>query len=272
MRGPGQLEPGAQQEAVRQQDVGRREGGGEDRGGRPAVHGAAAGRRAAQGRHHQGEHGQRDPGPVRRAARRAGGVRRGAGRDRPARPGRVHPGAAAVGRHEHHHVPAEAGRHVRRQDLPRQGRGHPDRPARDILRRRHHRQAVQLPQLEHRVVRRVPPLPPARRLHAHHGQPADDQRLETVERDERAPGDHAVRGVRQSQRFRRRQDVPAGDRRTRVHPETARPSTDSAAVRKIKADDNYQGQKCCRNSNRPGGHFYTTTEIGLIPCIVPIAM
>lgn len=156
VRGPGQLESGAEQAAVRGQ-VGRGPGPRENRGGRPAVDGAAAGRHAAEGRHHQGEHRQRDTGPVRRPARRPGGIRRRAGRYRAARPRRVHPGAAAVGRNEHCHVPAEAaGRHVRWQDIPRQGRFHPACPVADILRRRHCRQAVQLAQLQHRVVRRVP--------------------------------------------------------------------------------------------------------------------
>lgn len=202
MRGARQLEPGAEQGAVREQD-GRGTGGRAHRRGGPAVDGAAAGRHAAQGRHHQGEHRERDPRPVRRPAGRPGGVRRRAGRDGAARPGRVRPGAAAAGRHEHHHVPAEARRHVRRQDIPRQGRGHTDRAAGDILRRRGRGQAVQLAQLQHRVVRRVPRLSAARRLRAHHGQPADDQRLAALERDGRAPGHHAVRRVRQPERLRR---------------------------------------------------------------------
>lgn len=71
VRGPRQLEPGAEQDAVRGQ-VGGREGGREDRGRRPAVHGTVAGRRSAEGRHHQGEHRQRDPVAVRRAVSRPG--------------------------------------------------------------------------------------------------------------------------------------------------------------------------------------------------------
>lgn len=240
MRGAGQLESGAEQAAVRQQ-VGRgRAGRGEDSGRGPAVDGAAAGRDAAQGRHHQGEHRQRGAAPVRRSAGRPGGVRRRAGRHRPARPRRVHTGAAPVGRHQHHHVPAEAGRHVRRQDIPRQGRGRTHRPAGDILRRRHRRQALQLPQLEHRIVRRVPPVPAARRLHAHHGQSADDQRPPALGRGERASHNHAVCGLRQPERFRRRQDVPAGNRRARVRPEGTRTEADIAAIQQVKTADNYQ--------------------------------
>jgi len=195
VRGAGQLESGAEQETVRGQ-VGRGTGERDDRRGGPAVDGAVAGRHAAEGRHHQREHRQRDTGPVRRPARRPGRVRRRARRDRAARPRRVRAGAAAVGRDEHHHVPVEAAGHVRRQDIPRQGRVRAGRPAGDILRPRRHRQAVQLPQLQHRVVRRVPRLPAARRLHAHHGQPADDQRLADVGRDGRASGHHAVRRLR----------------------------------------------------------------------------
>lgn len=272
MRGAGQLEPGAQQAAVRGPRHGRGAGRGEDRRGGPAVHGAAAGRHAAEGRHHAGEHGGRDPRRVRRAARRPGGVRRRAGRDRAARPGRVRAGAAAAGRHQHHHVPAEAGRRVRRQDLPRQGRGRADRAAGDILRRRGRGEAVQLAQLQHRVVRRVPRVPAAGRLRAHHGQPADEQRPAAVGRDGRAPGDHAVRGLRQPERFRRGQDVRAGHGRAAVRAAGARAGADIAAVRKVQTDDNRPGQERGRDADGPGRRRRrrATDEIGLTaPSTVP---
>lgn len=263
MRGARQLEPGAEQGAARGRPDGRGTGGRAHRRRGPAVDGAAAGRHADQGRHHQGEHRERDPRPVRRPARRPGGVRRRAGRDGAARPGRVRAGAAAAGRRQHHHVPAEAGRHVRRQDIPRQGRGHTDGAAGDILRRRHRGQAVQLAQLEHRVVRRVPPVPAARRLRAHHGQPADDQRPAAVERDGRAPGHHAVRGVRQPERLRRGQDVPAAGGRARVHAARSRAGAHRAAVRAVQTPDHGQGQERRPDPGGPGRRLDATIDIGL---------
>ena len=83
-------------------------------------------------------------------------VRRRARRDGDARPRRVHPGAAPPRGARDHHRAAAAGRHLRRQDLPRQGRHAAVRPAQGLLPRGLRRQAEVEPHLVGRGLRRRP--------------------------------------------------------------------------------------------------------------------